>query len=193
MERLKKQIDFIIEVDKLKTIFRQSFITDKSKYENDAEHSWHLALMAFLLSEHTNEKIDLLKVIKMVLIHDLVEIDAGDTYCYDKKANLDKRDREVKCAQRIFNMLPDDQCREMFELWEEFEQMETPEAKYAAALDRLQPVMLNYTAEGLSWKNHGIHMEQVIERNRKIQNGSEKLWKAAEEMIHDGKKKGYLK
>jgi len=150
MDRLIKQISFIIETDKLKTIYRQSLLSDKSRYENDAEHSWHLALMAALLSEHTNEKVDLLKVIKMVLIHDLVEIDAGDTYCYDEKAKLDKREREEKCANRIFSLLPDDQRDEMFELWEEFEKMETAEAKFAAALDRLQPVLLNYTADGMS-------------------------------------------
>ena len=150
MERLKQQISFILEIDKLKTIYRQSLITDKSRYENDAEHSWHLAIMAFLLAEHVEEEVDILKVIKMVLMHDLVEIDAGDTYCYDEKAKLDKREREEKCAKRIFEMLPKEQCQMMYDLWEEFELMETPEAKYAAALDRLQPVLLNYTADGKS-------------------------------------------
>ncbi len=193
MDKLKKQIDFILEVDKLKSIFRRSLIADKSRYENDAEHSWHLALMAFLLAEHSNEKIDLIKVIKMVLIHDLVEIDAGDTYCYDEKANLDKRQREERCAERIFRMLPKEQCDEMFELWEEFERTDTPESKYAAALDRLQPVLLNYTADGISWKEHDISMEQVIKRNSPMQNGSEKLWDYAKELIQDGAKKGYLK
>jgi putative hydrolase of HD superfamily len=193
LDRLKKQINFILEVDKLKTIFRQSYITDKSRHENDAEHSWHLALMAFLLAEHTNEKVDILKVIKMVLVHDLVEIDAGDTYCYDQKANLGKRDRERKCADRIFHMLPEDQCSEMFELWEEFEKIETPEAKYAAALDRLQPLLLNYTTDGKSWKEHGIHKSQVVERIRTMQKGSEKLWNFAEDIIEDGAQKGFLK
>ena len=193
MDRLKKQISFIIETDKLKTIYRQSLISDKSRYENDAEHSWHLALMAALLSEHTNEKVDLLKVIKMVLIHDLVEIDAGDTYCYDENAKLDKREREEKCANRIFSLLPDDQRDEMFELWEEFEKMETAEAKFAAALDRLQPVLLNYTADGMSWKKHGISKAQVIERNRLMKNGSDKLWDYAKQIIEDAVNKGYLK
>ncbi|HAA25381.1 MAG TPA: phosphohydrolase [Ruminiclostridium sp.] len=193
MDRLKKQISFIIEIDKLKTVYRQSLISDKSRYENDAEHSWHLALMAMLLNEHTNEKVDLLKVIKMVLIHDLVEIDAGDTYCYDEKAKIDKREREEKCANRIFSLLPDDQRDEMFELWEEFEKMETAEAKFAAALDRLQPVMLNYTADGLSWKKHGISVAQVIERNRLMKDGSDKLWDYAKQIIEDAVKKGYLK
>jgi len=193
MDRLKKQISFIIEVDKLKTIYRQSLISDKSRYENDAEHSWHLALMAVLLSEHTNEKVDLLKVVKMVLMHDLVEIDAGDTYCYDEKAKLDKREREEKCANRIFSLLPDDQRDEMLELWEEFEKMETAEAKFAAALDRLQPVLLNYTADGISWKNHGISLAQVIERNRLMKNGSDKLWDYAKQIIEDAANKEYLK
>ena len=192
MDRLKKQISFIIEIDKLKTVYRQSLISDKSRYENDAEHSWHLALMAMLLNEHTNEKVDLLKVIKMVLIHDLVEIDAGDTYCYDEKAKIDKREGK-KCANRIFSLLPDDQRDEMFELWEEFEKMETAEAKFAAALDRLQPVMLNYTADGLSWKKHGISVAQVIERNRLMKDGSDKLWDYAKQIIEDAVKKGYLK
>ncbi|MDI9482612.1 MAG: HD domain-containing protein [Bacillota bacterium] len=193
MDRLKKQISFIIETDKLKTIYRQSLISDKSRYENDAEHSWHLALMAVLLSEHTNEQVDLLKVIKMVIIHDIVEIDAGDTYCYDEKAKLDKREREEKCANRIFSLLPDDQRDEMFELWEEFEKMETAEAKFAAALDRLQPVLLNYTADGMSWKKHGISKKQVIERNRLMKDGSDKLWDYAKQIIEDAVKKGYVK
>lgn len=193
MERLKQQLAFIIEVDKLKTIFRQSFITDQSRYENDAEHSWHLALMAFLLAEHIEEKVDLLKVMKMVLMHDLVEIDAGDTYCYDEQGKLDKREREEKCAERIFSMLPEDQSKEMFALWEEFERMETPEARYAAALDRLQPVLLNYTAKGLSWKNHGIYVDQVLARNQRIKDSSEKLWHFVEELLEDAVEKGYLK
>lgn len=193
MDRLRQQIAFIVEVDKLKTIYRQSLITDKTRYENDAEHSWHLALMAFLLAEHAKEKVDLLKVMKMVLIHDLVEIDAGDTYCYDKQAKLDKREREEKCADRIFAMLPEEQAKEMFELWEEFEQMETPEAKYAAALDRLQPVLLNYTADGLSWKEHGIHVHQVLERNGRIQDSSDALWNFVKELLKDAVDKGYLK
>ncbi|NLK67807.1 MAG: HD domain-containing protein [Clostridiaceae bacterium] len=192
MERLKQQISFILEIDKLKTIYRQSLITDKSRYENDAEHSWHLAIMAFLLAEHVEEEVDILKVIKMVLMHDLVEIDAGDTYCYDEKAKLDKREREEKCAKRIFEMLPKEQCQMMYDLWEEFELMETPEAKYAAALDRLQPVLLNYTADGKSWKDHGIFLDQVIERNGRIKDSSEKIWKYVEDLLQDAVKQEYL-
>jgi len=193
MERLKRQIDFIVEVDKLKSIFRQSLIANTTRFENDAEHSWHLALMAFLLSEYTDEKVDLLKVMKMVLMHDIVEIDAGDTYCYDEQAKLDKREREEKCAERVFSMLPEEQAREMFALWEEFERMETPEARYAAALDRLQPVLMNYTAKGLSWKNHDISIEQVLDRNQKIQNSSQRLWSFVEELLEDAIARGYLK
>ncbi len=193
MERLKQQIAFIVEVDKLKTIFRQSLITNGTRYENDAEHSWHLALMAFLLAEYTDEKVDLLKVMKMVLMHDIVEIDAGDTYCYDEQAKLDKREREEKCAQRVFSILPEEQANEMFALWEEFELMETPEARYAAALDRLQPLLLNYTTQGQSWKNHGISIEPVIERNQRVQKSSEKLWIFVQELLDDAVAKGYLK
>ena len=193
MDKLKQQISFIVEVDKLKTIYRQSLITDKSRFENDAEHSWHLALMAFLLAEYTREKVDLLKVIKMVLMHDIVEIDAGDTYCYDEQAKLDKREREEKCANRIFSLLPEEQAKEMYELWEEFECMETTEEKYAAALDRIQPVLLNYTSEGLSWKRHSISKEQVLERNSRIQNSSDELWEYVKSLIDDAVKKGYLK
>ncbi len=192
MDRLKRQIAFIVEVDKLKSIFRQSLITDATRFENDAEHSWHLALMAFLLAEHTDEKVDLLRVMKMVLMHDIVEIDAGDTYCYDEKARQDKREREEKCAERIFSMLPEEQAREMFELWEEFELMETPEARYAAVLDRLQPLLLNYTAQGISWKNHGISVEQVLERNQIVQGSSEKLWRFVKELLDDAVARGYL-
>ena len=193
MERLKRQIDFIVEVDKLKSIFRQSLIANTTRFENDAEHSWHLALMAFLLAEHTDEKVDLLKVMKMVLMHDIVEIDAGDTYCYEEKARQDKREREEKCAERIFSMLPEEQAREMFALWEEFELMETPEARYAAVLDRLQPLLLNYTAQGISWKNHGISVEQVLERNQIVQGSSEKLWRFVKDLLDDAVARGYLK
>jgi len=193
MDTLKNQISFIVEIDKLKKIYRQNYLSDGSRKENDAEHSWHLAIMAFLLAEHAEENLDLLKVMKMVLMHDLVEIDAGDTYCYDEQANVGKREREEQCARRIFNMLPEEQCREMFELWEEFERMETPEARYAAALDRLQPVLLNYFSEGKSWKEHGICIDQVIKRNGRIKNSSPELWEFVEGLLHDAVKKGYLK
>ncbi|ANX01291.1 HD domain-containing protein [Thermoclostridium stercorarium] len=193
MDKLRQQISFIVEIDKLKNIYRQSYLTDGSRHENDAEHSWHLAVMAFILAEYADEKVDLLKVIKMVLVHDLVEIDAGDTYCYDERAMRDKKEREEKCAKRLFSMLPDEQRNEMYELWEEFERMETPEARYAAALDRLQPVLLNYFSGGKSWNEHGIYVDQVLNRNGRIKDSSQKLWEFVESLLHDAVEKGYLK
>jgi len=191
-ERLKQQIDFIIEVDKLKHISRQTILINGTRKENDAEHSWHLALMAALLTEHLDTSVDLLKVMKMVLIHDLVEIDAGDTYCYDEKGAGDKKDRETKAADRLFNILPSDQCREIRGLWEEFEERTTPEARYAAALDRIQPFLLNYLTNGRSWKEHGISVDQVVERNKAIGEGSEILWAFVKELIEDAVEKGWL-
>ena len=192
-ERLTKQIQFIIEADKEKNIFRQSKIHDGSRRENDAEHSWHMALMTFLLSEYSIDlDIDLLKVMKMCIVHDIVEIDAGDTFCYDDVGNLDKLEREQKAAKRLFGMLPEDQGQELKGLWEEFDAMETPEAKFAAALDRVQPVLLNYLNKGGTWKDHGIKKSQVIERNSPIKNGSPKLWEFVSNLIDDAVLKGYL-
>jgi len=191
-ERLKKQIQFILEVDKIKNIFRRSKIHDGSRRENDAEHSWHLALMAFLLSEYSKENIDLLKVMRMCIIHDIVEIDAGDTFCYDAKGNLDKLEREQKAADRIFRLLPEDQGAELRKLWEEFDAMETPEAKYAAALDRLQPVLLNYLNKGGTWQEHDIKKEQVIKRIGQIEEGAPELWEFVSQLIEDAVAKGYL-
>lgn len=192
-ERLRKQIQFISEVDKAKNIFRQTKIHDGSRRENDAEHSWHLALMAFLLGEYSKDSdIDILKVMKMCIIHDLVEIDAGDTFCYDAKGNMDKLQREQKAADRIFGILPEDQGREMRALWEEFDAMETPEAKYAASLDRLQPVLLNILNKGGTWNEHGIKKSQVVNRNKHINDGAPALWEFASDRIDDAVAKGYL-
>ncbi len=194
MERLKQQIEFIVEVDKLKQIYRQTYIADGTRKENDAEHSWHLALMVFLLAEHTFEqKIDILRTMKMVIIHDLVEIDAGDTYCYDEAAFLDKEERERKAATRIFNLLPADQAKEIWELWEEFEEVRTPEARFAAALDRLQPLLLNYASEGISWQEHEVRRSQALQRNNYIENSSKVLWDYALRILDEAVKKGYLK
>ena len=151
MERLKKQMEFIVEVDKVKKIIRQTYLADSSRKENDAEHSWHLALMAVLLQEYSNEEVDLARVIPMVLIHDLVEIDAGDTYAYDAAGSADKRERETKAADRIFALLPEDQGSWFRALWEEFEAYETAEAKFAHVLDNCQPLLLNDASDGLSW------------------------------------------
>ncbi|MDD4146089.1 MAG: HD domain-containing protein [Clostridia bacterium] len=192
-ERLQKQIDFIVEMDKLKHIYRQSYLADGSRKENDAEHSWHLALMVFLLAEHTLEQeVDLLHTMKMVIIHDLVEIDAGDTYCYDEKAALDKEERERKAAERIFNLLPADQAQELRELWEEFEELATPEARYAAALDRLQPLLLNYASQGKSWQEHEVTRSYTLKRNNHIEDSSAVLWAYALRLLDEAVKKGYL-
>lgn len=193
-ERLKKQIQFVLEVDKLKNIFRMTKIHDGTRRENDAEHSWHLALMAFLLGEYSKEPgIDMLKVMKMCIVHDLVEIDAGDTFCYDTAGSMDKLKREQKAADRIFGILPEDQGRELRELWEEFDAMETPEARFAAAMDRLQPVLMNFLNEGGTWKEHNISKAQVVGRNRRIEDGAPQLWDFASKLIDEAVEKGLLR
>lgn len=191
--RLVRQLDFLREIDRLKTVLRQTVLTDKSRRENSAEHSWHLAVMAGLLQEHANEPgLDVGRVIRMVLIHDIVEIDAGDTFAYDTAGHADKAEREERAAERLFGLLPDDQRAEIMDLWREFEDRTTPEAKFAAALDRLQPMMHNYLTEGHTWRQHGITAGQVLARNRHIAEGSEALWRFAEQMINDAVDKGYL-
>ncbi len=181
MERLQQQMEFIAEVDKLKKIGRQSYLTDSSRKENDAEHSWHLAMMAVFLSEYAKEDVDVLHVISMVLIHDLVEIDAGDTYAYDAEGNKSKRAREEKAADRIFNILPEDQAQKVRDLWEEFEANETPEANFANALDRVQPIMLNHKSDGKAWAEHGVALTQILSRNVNVKKGAPKLWEYAME------------
>lgn len=192
-ERFRKQIEFIIEIDKLKSIIRQSYVTDCSRKENDSEHSWHLAMMAFILAEHANTEIDVLKVIKMVLIHDIVEIDAGDTYAYDTKGHEDKSEREIQAAERLFYILPNDQAAELRYLWDEFEERKTNEAKFAAALDRIQPILLNYLSKGRAWKDNNISTEQVIERNKHTKEGSNAIWEYVKEIVDLSFEKGYLK
>lgn len=192
-ERLKKQLDFVLEMDKLKYIERQSYVADGSRHENDSEHSWHLALMAMILSEYANEPVNVLHVIKMVLIHDAVEIDAGDTYAYDMEANATKREREEKAADRLFNILPEDQAGVMRDIWEEFEAGITPEAKFANALDKVQPIMLNHITGGKAWREHEVAASQVIERNGGTHLGSEGLWKYVESLIEKNKELGNLK
>jgi putative hydrolase of HD superfamily len=191
--RLRKQIQFILEIDKLKKIVRQTLLTDQSRKENDAEHSWHIALMAVLLLEYAEEKrIDVSRVVTMLLVHDLVEIDAGDTFCYDEAGNEDKLEREIKAADRIFNLLPHDQAVFFRELWDEFEARQTAESRFAAALDRLQPLLHNYHTQGGTWKEHNVRKDQVIRRNHPIANGSETLWDFAAGLIDDAVEKGYL-
>ena len=192
-ERLKKQMDFLLEADKLKFITRQTYLSDGKRKENDGEHSWHLALMAVLLSEYSNEKIDLVKVITMVLIHDIVEIDAGDTYAYDTLGNQSKREREVKAADRIFNILPKDQAQKLRQLWEEFEAYETPEAKFAHVCDNVQPLMLNDATDGLAWREHDVKKSQVLQRNRRTGEGSQVLMEYINRILDKNVESGNLR
>ncbi|TCP31278.1 putative hydrolase of HD superfamily [Scopulibacillus darangshiensis] len=193
-ERLKQQIDFIVEIDKLKEVYRQSILVDRSRRENDAEHTWHLTMMALILQEHANEPdLDLLKTLKMLIIHDLVEIDAGDTFAYDEAGYSDKREREERAAKRLFGMLPKEQGEEMYELWLEFEDRRTIESQYANAMDRFEPILLNYMTEGASWKKHGVTKQQVFDRNKPVQDGSEVLWQFITSLIDSAVEKGYLK
>lgn len=192
-ERLKKQMDFLLEVDKLKFINRQTYLSDGTRRENDAEHSWHLALMAVLLSEHADEEVDLLKVITMVLIHDLVEIDAGDTYAYDEAGKQTQRIREEKAADRIFAMLPKDQGEKFRALWEEFDAYETPEAKFAHVCDNVQPLMLNHATGGKSWRKRGIRRSQVEKRNSRVGESSRTMKAYVEDILDKNVEKGNLK
>jgi putative hydrolase of HD superfamily len=192
-ERLKKQMDFILEVDKIKNITRQTYLSDGKRKENDAEHSWHLALMAVLLQEHANESLDLVKVMTMVLIHDIVEIDAGDTYAYDDDGNTTKREREVKAAERIFGLLPEDQGTAFRELWEEFETSQSPEAKFAHTLDNFQPLMLNDAANGKSWREHEVKKSQVMKRNDHTGDGSQTIRSYIQQVIDKNVECGNIK
>lgn len=190
---LQQQISFLTEIDELKQILRQTVLLKDLRQENDAEHSWHLAMMVILLSKYSNDiKIDVLRTVKMVLIHDIVEIDAGDTFCYDIHDRAQKTVKEREATKRIFGMLPDEQANEFRLLWEEFEEMETPEACFAAAVDRLQPLLLNYNTSGHAWLKHGVKRSQVIERNKHIAKGSSILWEFARRLIDESVQKGYL-
>lgn len=192
-DRLRRQIEFAVEIDKLKRIVRQTLLTDGSRQEDSAEHSWHLAVMVLVLSEYAKDgKIDILRVLKMALFHDLVEIDAGDTYCYDPVANEGRPERERKAADRIFGLLPEDQAIEFRSLWEEFEARETAEAKFAAALDRLQPLLNNYRTQGQMWQRHGVKSKIVFERNQPMEEGAPVLWDYAAKMINEAIQRGWL-
>ena len=183
LERLEKQIRFIVEIDKVKNIFRQTYLADAGRKENDAEHSWHIALMAYLLQEYAEKPVDVSKVMLMVLIHDLVEIDAGDTYAYDDAGAETKRAREEAAADRIFGLLPEDQGKYFRELWEEFEAYESPEGKYAHLLDNFQPLLLNDASGGLSWQEHQVRKSQIYKRNEKIEETSETIWNCMKEIV----------
>lgn len=192
MERLARQIAFIAEIDKLKSIIRQSYLMNRTRQENDAEHTWHIAMMALVLAEHANEPVDVGRVIRMLLVHDLVEIDAGDTMFYDDKGYADKAEREQRAADRIFGLLPADQAAELRALWDEFEERATPDSRFAHTVDRLHPMLQNYYNQGISWQNHSLTSERVLARNRHIGEGSDKLWEYAQAMMQDAVRKGYL-
>lgn len=179
MERLKKQMEFLAEIDKLKTVTRQSYLCDASRKEGDAEHSWHLAMFCLVLSEYANDQIDVLRVMAMVLIHDIVEIDAGDTYAYDTEGGKTQRQREEKAADRLFGLLPQEQGEDFRELWEEFEERKTMEAKFARTLDCMQPIMLNACSDGKAWKEHEVALSQIMGRNQRTKDGSQVLWEYA--------------
>ena len=182
-EPLRRQLEFILEIDRLKSVLRQSYLIEIDRHENSAEHSWHLAVAAMVLAEHAKERIDISKVIRLVLVHDLVEIDAGDTFIYDEAANVGKAAREQEAANRLFGVLAEDQAQSFMSLWREFEDRETPEAKFAFALDRLLPILHNVFTQGGSWKEHGIRREQALKKNRPIEDGSPDLWQAVESLI----------
>ncbi|QKS60369.1 HD domain-containing protein [Paenibacillus barcinonensis] len=186
-------MQFLIEIDKLKTIERRTRIIHGERLENDAEHSWHLAMMALILQGHSNKDIDIFKVVKMLLVHDLVEIDAGDTFAYDTQGNIGKYERELKAAHRLFGMLPEQQAKELLSLWIEFEMKETQEAQFASSLDRLQPIIHNHQNEGDTWQKYNITSEQVLIRNAEMANGSETLWTYAQQLVQHSIDQGILK
>ncbi|WP_294468173.1 HD domain-containing protein [uncultured Anaerofustis sp.] len=177
--RIDKQFEFFREIDKEKFIERQTYLTGAKRRENDAEHAWHMAVMTFLLSEYANEEIDVLRTIKMLLIHDIVEIDAGDTFAYDKEGQKSQREREEKAAKRIFGLLPSDQGEKLMDLWEEFETGETKEARFAHTMDNIQPMMLNAANDGKSWQEWGVKLDQILNRNKNTSKGSKILWEYA--------------
>lgn len=185
---------FLTEIDKLKKIQRRTLLLDKSRYENDAEHSWHLAMMILCLAEHSDfPDLDILRCLKMVLVHDLVEIDAGDTYAFDEEANLDKEARELAAADRLFALLPTDQGEEFRNLWDEFEARSTPESRFANAVDRMQPLLHNCLTGGIEWRKNGVRFHQVIKRCQPIEDGSVALWELMEGHIKDAVSDGILK
>ena len=192
-ERLRKQLDFILEIDKEKNIFRQTHLSGHGRNENDAEHAWHMAIMAYLLQEYSNEKIDVARVMLMCLIHDVVEIDAGDTYAYDAEGLKTQKAREEAAKERLYSMLPEDQKADLTAIFDEFEERKTPEAKFARALDNLQPLLLNNSNDGGDWRNHDVTAEKVYERQSRTREGSEKLFEVTDKILKENIAKGNLK
>jgi len=192
-DRLKKQLEFVLEIDKEKNIFRQTHISGHGRNENDAEHAWHMAIMAYLLREYSNEPIDITRVMLMCLIHDVVEIDAGDTYAYDTEGKKTQKAREEAAKERLYSMLPDDQKEELMAIFEEFEAWETPEAKFARAMDNLQPLLLNNSNGGGDWRSHEVSADQVYGRQIGTKAGSEKLYEVTDNIIRENIKNGNIK
>ena len=192
-DKLKQQLDFILEIDKEKNILRQTHLSGHGRRENDAEHAWHMAIMAYLLKEYANEPVDIAKVMLMCLIHDIVEIDAGDTYAYDEEALKTQKAREDAAKERIFSILPEEQKEELMALFDEFEEFATPESKFAHAMDNLQPLMLNNSNDGGDWRRHEVCAEQVYGRQNKTRLGSEKLYEITKQIIEENIEKGNIK
>ena len=192
-ERLKKQLAFALEIDKEKSIFRQTHLTGGVRYENDAEHAWHMAIMSYLLREYANEKVDISRVMLMCLIHDIVEIDAGDTYAYDEEGLKTQKERETAAKERIFSILPDDQKEELSALFDEFEVGETPESRFAHAMDNLQPLLLNDSNNGGDWRAHNVTSEQIYRRQGKTRLGSEVLYEYTDRVIQNNIQKGNIR
>lgn len=192
-DRLRRQLRFVVELDRLKSVLRRTPLTDGSRRENAAEHSWHLAVMALVLEEHApDEDLEVTRALKMLLLHDVVEIEAGDTYCYDREARRDQRQREERAARRLFGMLPEDQERRFRALWREFEERDSPEARFAAALDRLQPLLHNFLTEGRSWREHDVGRSRVEKRNRPVSEGAPRLWELVCEWLDIATRRGDL-
>lgn len=191
-ERLEKQLKFVLEIDKEKDVFRQTHLTGHGRYENDAEHAWHMATMAYLLREYSNEEVDIAKVMLMCLIHDIVEIDAGDTYAYDEQAVASQKAREDAAKERIFSLLPEDQKEELTALFDEFEDNQTPEARYAHAIDNLQPILLNDSNNGMDWTEHKVSAGSIYKRQIKTKLGSEKLFEVTDQIIQKNIREGIL-
>jgi putative hydrolase of HD superfamily len=192
-DRFNRQVEFLLEIDRLKHTFRQTILLDRSRHENSVEHSWHIAVSAMLFAEHAEgDGVDLCRVIRMLLLHDVVEIDAGDTYCYDEQGKLDQHARELRAADRLFGILAEPQAAEFRALWDEFEAAETAEARYAHAMDRFQAFLHNYATEGQMWRAHGIRRAQVEERMRPVERGAPLLWDCVRSVIDAAVRRGYL-